>query len=110
MGVAPISIDCFRELAPDGDAAVKELVEVFLEQMREQMANLKDAIDRNAVADVELIAHRCAGTTATCGADAVAQPLLTLERLARDGTLSGAAPVFESASTAFARAEQFLVE
>ena len=106
---AVVRIERFRELAPGGHAAVVQLIDLFLEQMREQMARLRDAIDRNAIADVELIAHRTAGTSATCGADLVAPPLLELERLAGHGQLAGAGALADAATAAFARTEDFLL-
>ena len=104
-----VRVERFRELAPGGRAAVIQLVNLFLQQMREQLQCLVDAIDRDGAEEVELIAHRCAGTSATCGADTVAAPLLALEALAKTGALQGAAQHLADAREAFGRAELFLL-
>ncbi len=106
---AAVRIERFRELAPESDAAVAHLIELFLEQMREQLDLLRAAIAQDAPKDVELIAHRCAGTSAVCGADAVSAPLLALEALARTGALTSAAQHIDAAAAAFVRTEDFLL-
>jgi HPt (histidine-containing phosphotransfer) domain-containing protein len=103
-----VRLERFRDLAPGGDAATTELVELFLEQMIEQLPHLRDAVERGAAAEVELIAHRCAGTAATCGADPLARLLLAIERVAHGGTVAGAADLLVAADTAFARVRDFL--
>ncbi|MBI1876185.1 MAG: Hpt domain-containing protein [Acidobacteria bacterium] len=104
-----VRVERFRELAPSGNAAVLQLVELFLGQMREQLEKLREAIGRESLPDVELLAHRLAGTSATCGADSVSRPLVELERAAKSGTLAGAAQHLAAAVTAFARTEDFLL-
>jgi HPt (histidine-containing phosphotransfer) domain-containing protein len=103
-----VRLQRFTELAPGGPNAVLELVSLFLDQMQEQFGHLRDALARGALSDVELIAHRCAGSSATCGVDHVAEPLRRIEELAAMGTLAGADQLLDEALRAYVRAEDYL--
>ena len=106
----PIRLDRFRDLAPGGDAAVRELIRAYLEHVGAQLDELRVAVQRGRTADVQMLAHRCGGTSATCGVDGVAAPLLALEALARTPVMTEteAMRLVDEAAAAFARAREFL--
>ncbi|HUD83590.1 MAG TPA: Hpt domain-containing protein [Candidatus Saccharimonadales bacterium] len=77
--------------ACDGDGGVmRELVDLYFRQAGEIMAGLEQAINGNAVDDVNHLAHKLAGSSLACGMSAVVPSLRKLEEGARAGHLNGA--------------------
>ena len=95
----PLDWDRFVSLSGDEDTA--GFVEFYLDYTTEELAALEAAVQRGAVAEVELIAHRLAGTSATAGARAMVAPLAALEEMAHAGSIADAASQVERAHAAF---------
>jgi CheY-like chemotaxis protein len=87
-----------------------EILDLYLEQMSENLEKLTAAIEAGNAGEVDLIAHNCAGTSANCGMVAVVKPLRELERLGRAGSLVGAAALGRQAVSEFERLRVFLQE
>jgi HPt (histidine-containing phosphotransfer) domain-containing protein len=96
----PLDWDRFVSLSGDEDTA--GFVEFYLDYTTEELAALEAAVQRGAVAEVELIAHRLAGTSATAGARAMVAPLAALEKMAHAGSIANAASEVKRARAAFA--------
>ena len=97
-------------LAGDPGSDVDELVTFYLDHTCEELAALETAVRRGAVAEVELIAHRLAGTSATAGAHAMVPPLVALEEMAHAGSIADAAGLVEQTHVAFSRIRDLLAD
>lgn len=98
----------FVETCGPDDGAVAEIVNFYLTYMAGQLDALHAAIAGQCVKDVELIAHRCAGSSATFGMQSIVAPLAAIERQARDGRVDGALALEGEARGAFAEIETAL--
>ena len=85
---------------PDEDVA--EIAAFYLTYTSGQLDALHAAIDGRRIAEVEQIAHRCVGSSGTCGMGPIVAPLAELERRARDGNLHDAFVLESAARTALA--------
>ena len=98
----PLDWDRFVSLAGGPGSDVDELARFYVAHTSEELTALDDALRRGAVAEVELIAHRLAGASATAGAHAMVAPLVTLEEMAHAGSIADAAAgLVEQARVAF---------
>lgn len=101
------SLDLGRFLAICGPAGedVAEIVAFFVEYMTGQLDALRAAVHDGRVEDVELIAHRCAGSSGTYGLDPLVEPFAAIERRARNGDLTAAPALEREARAVFATIE-----
>ncbi|HSH93800.1 MAG TPA: response regulator, partial [Roseimicrobium sp.] len=74
---------------------LKELVSLYLNQTREQLAGMQVAIGRGDVREVERLAHSALGASATCGMKSMAVLLRELEQLAHHQKLAESRAVLE---------------
>ena len=102
-----VDLERLTELAGD-EAGFRELTELYLTQTSEQLQHLQAAIQSNAVQDVERIAHKSAGASATCGMNAIVPILRELERQGREGKLEGAVALAVQACKELERIRTFL--
>jgi CheY-like chemotaxis protein/HPt (histidine-containing phosphotransfer) domain-containing protein len=105
----PIDWDRFREMLGDDFGTMREFMELYLQQMKVQLEHLQAALDSANVSEVEMLAHRCKGASATCGITSVVRPMGELERIAREGDLSTAAGILAEAKAAFAGVQEILL-
>jgi PAS domain S-box-containing protein len=89
---------------------VQEILDIYLEQMEDSLRKLDAAITLGDAGEVGLIAHNCSGVSANCGMVAVVAPLRELERMGREGQLSGAAQRRAEVEKEFGRVKIFLQE
>jgi len=99
--------DRFISGAGDNESAA-ELVTFYLDHTSEELAALDASVRRGSVAEVELIAHRLAATSATAGARAMVAPLVALEEMAQAGSLAGAKDAVALTHVAFAEIRALL--
>ena len=71
-----------------------QLIGLYARQMAEQVPLLGAAIAAGAAGEVRRIAHRCAGSSASCGVLGVVSPLRELERMGKERRLADAPRVF----------------
>jgi len=76
------------------DARMRDLVRLYSKQMAEQASLLEAAIAAGAAGEVRRIAHRCAGSSASCGMVGVVPPLRDLERMGKERRLADAPRAF----------------
>jgi HPt (histidine-containing phosphotransfer) domain-containing protein len=97
-----------REAMGDEPREFSEILNLYLESMTNNLAQMETALisgDREAI---QSLAHACAGTSANCGMNAVLLPLHELEVAAGKGHLSNAPQAFARTKQQFARIEMFL--
>ena len=74
-----------------GDAdLMRELMDMYFGQADQIMPGLRQAIQTGAVADVNHLAHKLAGSSLACGLSAIVPPLRQMEQGAKQGNLDGA--------------------
>ncbi|HZP11729.1 MAG TPA: response regulator [Nevskiaceae bacterium] len=105
---APINVQRFSEWANNEPQFIRELADLFVDQTTQQLSLLHKAVDEGAPASVEQIAHRCKGSSATCGAETLARMFKELEFAAHDGHLENAGERMRNIDREFARARDFL--
>jgi len=104
----PVDMERLSELAGDDESGIRDLATLYLTQTTVQMDELKAAIQSGAVKEVERIAHKSAGASATCGMNAIVPALRELERQGREDALSGADALFAQAAKELERIRAFL--
>ena len=103
-----VDMERLIDLAGGGETGLLELTDLYLSQTTEQMESLKVAVETGAVQEVERIAHKSAGASATCGMNAIVLPLRELERQGHEGKLSDAVALVSQASKELERIRIFL--
>jgi HPt (histidine-containing phosphotransfer) domain-containing protein len=77
--------------ACDGDAVLlRELMGMYFGQADQIMTGLRQAIQTGAIADVNHLAHKLAGSSLACGLSAIVPSLRRMEYGAKAGHLNGA--------------------
>jgi HPt (histidine-containing phosphotransfer) domain-containing protein len=87
---------------------LKRIINLYLRHTREQLEELKTAVEQACAGDVFAIAHKCLGSSRTCGMTVIIPPLTALQRMGKAGDLEGAADQVNAAQTAFQKLEPFL--
>jgi HPt (histidine-containing phosphotransfer) domain-containing protein len=106
--VLPVEMDRLNDLT-EGDAdSIRELVDLFLKQTTQQLAQLEAAVRANKADDVRRVAHSCAGASATLGMTRFVPLLRELEKQGASGALTTAAQVYEDAAREFKLIQNFL--
>jgi two-component system sensor histidine kinase/response regulator len=90
-----VDIDRLRDVTDDEPDRMQQLVDLYLTQTAPMLEELKGAIQSNSSGDVARLAHKLFGSSAACGVEAFTEPLRELERLGREGDLSGAQVLFD---------------
>jgi HPt (histidine-containing phosphotransfer) domain-containing protein len=75
----------------DGDKELAcELMEMYLQQVAENMAAIEDAINKKDAKQVQFVAHSLKGSSADLSAEQVRGLAYQMERIGASGELSGA--------------------
>jgi HPt (histidine-containing phosphotransfer) domain-containing protein len=101
-------MDRLNELTDSDADSIRELVDLFLKQTTQQLAQLEAAVRVNKADDVRRVAHSCAGASATLGMTRFVPMLRELEKQGASGTLTTAAQVYEDAAREFKLIQDFL--
>jgi signal transduction histidine kinase/CheY-like chemotaxis protein len=104
----PVDMSRMNDLTDGNQDSLRELVEMYLNQTRKQFGQIQEAIQAANADQVRRVAHSCAGASATLGMTHLVPLLRDLERLGASGTLTGAAPICDSALKEFDRIQEFL--
>ena len=105
----PVDLTQFQALA-GGEKAVPDLASFYIPYVAERLDALRSAVTAGAADRVETIARHLAGANAAAGVTDIVAPLVTLERMARDGRLGMAAGALVDAEAVFARITDFLLQ
>jgi HPt (histidine-containing phosphotransfer) domain-containing protein len=100
-----MDLDRFVAISGQDEEDVAALVAFYLTYLTEQLDALRAAINGGRTKEVEFIAHRCAGSSATYGMEPIVGPLAAIERQAHNGDLHGAFALERDARAAFADIE-----
>jgi len=88
---------------------LKEIVDLYLTQTGEQVAELERAIQIGDPEEVKRLAHKTAGASATCGMLAIVPALRELERMGYEGHLDNAQALGAQARKELERISHFLL-
>jgi signal transduction histidine kinase/two-component SAPR family response regulator/HPt (histidine-containing phosphotransfer) domain-containing protein len=104
----PVDIDRLNSLVDGDPGGLRELVELYLKQTTQQIAQLQAAAHANNADEVRRVAHSCAGASATLGMTRLVPLLRDLEKQGASGTLTTAAQLCEKAAREFKLIQNFL--
>jgi len=104
----PVDMDRLNSLVDGDPGGLRELVELYLKQTTQQIAQLEAAVRTRNADDVRRVAHSCAGASATLGMTRLVPMLRDLEKQGASGTLTNAAQVYENAAREFQLIQHFL--
>jgi CheY-like chemotaxis protein len=104
----PVEMDRLNDLTEGNADSIRELVDLFLKQTTQQLAQLEAAVRANKADDVRRVAHSCAGASATLGMTRFVPLLRELEKQGASGALTTAAQVYEDAAREFKLIQIFL--
>jgi two-component system sensor histidine kinase/response regulator len=103
-----VDLERLSELAGGDDGSIRDLANLYLTQTTSQLEELEAAVKTGAVKEVERIAHKSSGASATCGMNSIVPILRELERQGREGALSGAEALVVQACKELERIRVFL--
>jgi HPt (histidine-containing phosphotransfer) domain-containing protein len=83
-------------------------MELFLEEAEPAVTAIREAVRQGDAPALQSAAHRLKGGAALIGATEVRDLAADLDRLAREGSVAGAAPLLDALEVAFARARTAL--
>jgi two-component system, sensor histidine kinase and response regulator len=107
---APVDMQHLAEATGNDPEQLRELIELYLRQSSELMKDLEVAIQTGASREVEALAHKYVGASASCGMTAILGSLRELEEMGRSNELSGAAKSYAYVSEQLNRIRQFLTD
>jgi len=105
---APVDMDSMLQFTAGSPGDLRELITLCLSQTAEQLEQLKATVRVGDAAGVGWLAHRCAGSSSTCGMRRLAPLLRELERKGTEGELTGATQIWQDARVEFERVRVFL--
>ena len=98
QGEEIVDVGRLEAAANEDPKILQELVELYFAQAKDLMNGLRAAINSGSPKDVDHFAHKLVGASLACGMSAMVPPLRELEKLGKQGQLSGADALFERAS------------
>jgi CheY-like chemotaxis protein len=104
----PVEMDRLMDLGGGDMDSLKELVELYIKQTTEQIAQLGTAVRANQPEQVRHVAHSCAGASATLGMAPLVPLLRELERQGKAGQLNNAEALCADLAREFKRIQDFL--
>jgi signal transduction histidine kinase/HPt (histidine-containing phosphotransfer) domain-containing protein len=104
---SPVDVECLTDAASTPEK-LRRIIELYLRHTGERLEELKTALKQESAGDVYAIAHKCLGSSRTCGMTAIIPALTELQRMGKAGDLDGAADQFNAARTAFQKLKPFL--
>ena len=108
----PPAVDLERlvEFSDGTGDGLRTLVRIFLEDITQMIGELGAAVRGGDAAEIRLLAHRTAGSSAACGAGRLAEVLGELEEAARNGRLDGSTGMMTAIETELDRVTLFLTD
>ena len=98
---SPVDVTRFHQVLGNTKEEYSEILAEYFNQMNDSLQRLDAAVSTHDHREVEMISHRCVGTSATCGMTAIVAPLRELENAGRSGCLSDARQSFEKVKAGF---------
>ena len=90
----------------EGSTALLNLIEIFIQDATTHVATLRGAIDSSDAKALERAAHSLISSSATIGAQGMAELCRTLQTMGCSGLVTGASPLVEQLSVELIRVQQ----
>jgi two-component system sensor histidine kinase/response regulator len=103
-----VDVNRFLKVSSNRAKQMRELANLYLAQAADLLRGLDLALQEGSAQEVEELAHKLAGSSASCGMAAILPALRALERVAQEGELAGAKELYAEAVRQFDRIESFL--
>jgi signal transduction histidine kinase/HPt (histidine-containing phosphotransfer) domain-containing protein len=102
-----VDVVCLTDTASTPEK-LKHIIELYLRHTGERLEELETALKQESAGDVYAIAHKCLGSSRTCGMTAIIPALTELQRMGKAGDLGSAADQLNAAQSAFQKLKPFL--
>jgi signal transduction histidine kinase/HPt (histidine-containing phosphotransfer) domain-containing protein len=102
-----VDVVCLTDTASTPEK-VRRIIDLYLRHTGGRLEELRTALERESASDVYAIAHKCLGSSRTCGMTAIVPALAELQRMGKAGDLDGAVDHFNAAQSAFQKLKPFL--
>lgn len=102
-----IDVVCLTDTASTPEK-LKHIIELYLRHTGERLEELETALQQESAGDVYAIAHKCLGSSRTCGMTAIIPALTELQRMGKEGDLGSAAAQLDAAQSAFQKLKPLL--
>ena len=109
-GEPPVDLELLNSIFDNDADQVREVLALYLEQAWAQVQGIGTAIQNNALSDLNHLAHKCAGSSASCGMNPIVPLLRELERMGKEGNAADAPEVHKKTLAEFERIRSFLHE
>lgn len=107
-GADSVDMGRLHDFADNDPDSLRELVTLYLSQTAGQLEQLEAALQKGDAAEVQRLAHSCAGASATCGMIRFAPLLRELEKQGHDRDLSHSADLFGKIRAEFGQIQNIL--
>jgi len=107
---SPVDLERLLDLSGDDPVGLRDLIALYLKQTASQLEQLRAAIAAADAKTVQLVAHSCAGASATCGMNLIVPFLREMEKQGHDKVLAKTPELLQAARQEFTRIHAYLNE
>ena len=104
----PVDLNRLNEISRNKPEMRLQILRAYFEQAEEFSWKLTDALSNGSPSDVQKIAHKFKGSSATCGFNAVASLAASLEKMGAENKLEHAAEHLEECTQTVNRGRKYL--
>ncbi len=104
----PVDMERLMDFAGGNQESYNELVALYFKQTLEQLAEMRAAVNEGDAENAALVAHSCAGASATCGMVGMVPLLRQVEHLSQDNQLPAVAALLPDVEREFERLKNHL--
>jgi PAS domain S-box-containing protein len=98
----------FREVASGNPEQLQKLIELYISQTEEIVQAMEEACRAGSAPEIKRLAHKCYGSSATCGVNTMVGLLRELEISGQEGRMTDAAGLVEKIRIQFEGVRDFL--
>jgi two-component system sensor histidine kinase/response regulator len=102
-----VDVACLADAASTPEK-LRHIIGLYLRHTKDRLEELKTAVKEKSASDVYAIAHKCLGSSRSCGMTAIVPALSELQRMGKADDLNGAAEQYNAAEAAFQKLTPFL--
>jgi CheY-like chemotaxis protein len=102
-----VDLACLADAASTPEK-LRHIIGLYLRHTKDRLEELKTAVKENSASDVYAIAHKCLGSSRSCGMTAIVPALSELQSMGKADDLNGAAEQYNAAEAAFQKLTPFL--
>ena len=106
--IDPSAIDALRELNPEDDSFLRDLIQIYLDDAPKRIAEIEQSLADKDARRLTMAAHSLKGSSSNFGAADLRAVSERIERLGRDGHLSEVPAQMPALKVEFARVKEAL--